>query len=164
MQAALLPITQSLILIGAANIAPVGLKLFLSDRYSAPIDCGLAWRDGRPFLGPSKTWRGLVIGILLPACLSPLIGLPWLVGALAGTAAMGGDCLSSFAKRRLGFESSDMAFGLDQIPEALLPAISIRVYLPLSAVDVSAIVLIFCVGALASSRVLFRFGLRERPY
>ena len=77
---------------------------------------------------------------------------------------MSGDCLSSFAKRRLGFESSGMAFGLDQIPEALLPAISIRAYLPLSAVDVSAIVLLFCVGAIVSSRVLFRFGLRERPY
>lgn len=160
----LVAVTQSLVLIAAANVAPVGAKLLLSDRYSAPIDCGLVLGDGRRFLGPSKTWRGLVMGILLPACLSPLIGLSWLAGALTGATAMSGDCLSSFAKRRLGFKSSEMAFGLDQIPEALLPAISIRVFLPLSAVDMSAIVLLFCVGALLSSRVLFRFGLRGRPY
>jgi hypothetical protein len=76
---------------------------------------------------------------------------------------MSGDCLFSFAKRRLGLKSSEMAIGLDQIPEALLPAISIRVY-PAHPVDISPIDLLFCVGALLLSRVLFRFGLRERPY
>ena len=34
----------------------------------------------------------------------------------------------------------------------------------MGAVDISAIVLIFWVGALALSRILFRLGLRERPY
>jgi CDP-diglyceride synthetase len=161
---ALLAIIKSLILISAANMAPVGLNLLLSDRYSAPIDAGLAWRDGRRLLGPSKTWRGLAIGILFPACLSPLIGFSWLVGISAGAAAMAGDCLSSFLKRRLGFKSSDMALGLDQIPEALLPAISLRTYVQLSVVDIGAIVLIFSVGALALSPVFFRLGLRKRPY
>jgi CDP-2,3-bis-(O-geranylgeranyl)-sn-glycerol synthase len=77
---------------------------------------------------------------------------------------MAGDCLSSFVKRRLGLESSAMALGLDQIPEALLPAISMRTYVRLSVIDIGAIVLIFSVGALALSRVFFRLGLREQPY
>jgi CDP-2,3-bis-(O-geranylgeranyl)-sn-glycerol synthase len=81
-----------------------------------------------------------------------------------GAAAMAGDCLSSFVKRRLGVESSNMALGLDQIPEAFLPAISMRTYVQLSAVDISAVVLIFWVGALALSPIFFRLGLRERPY
>jgi CDP-diglyceride synthetase len=161
---ALSPIAKSLILISAANMAPAGLKLLLSNRFSAAIDGGLAWRDGRRFLGPSKTWRGLAIGVLFPACLSPLIGLSWVAGASAGAVAMAGDCLSSFVKRRLGFESSEMALGLDQIPEALLPAISMRAYVRLSVIDICMIVLIFSVGALALSRVFFRLGLRERPY
>jgi CDP-diglyceride synthetase len=161
---ALSPIAKSLILISAANMAPVGLKLLLSNRFSAPIDGGLVWRDGRRFLGRSKTWRGLAIGVLFPACLSPLIGLSWLAGASAGAAAMAGDCLSSFIKRRMGLQSSGMALGLDQIPEALLPAISMQAYVRLSVIDICIIVLVFSVGALALSRIFFRLGLRERPY
>jgi CDP-2,3-bis-(O-geranylgeranyl)-sn-glycerol synthase len=164
MQLASWSIIKTLVLIGAANMAPAGLKPLLSDRFSAPIDGGLVWRDGRRFLGPSKTWRGLAIGILFPACLSPFIGLSWQAGMFVGAAAMAGDCLSSFAKRRLGVGSSKMALGLDQIPEALLPAISMRAYLYLNAADISAIVLLFWIGALALSRIFFRLGLRERPY
>jgi CDP-diglyceride synthetase len=164
MLSTLSPIAKSLILISAANMAPVGLKLLLSNRFSSPIDGGLAWRDGRRFLGPSKTWRGLAIGVLFSACLSPLMGLSWLAGASAGAAAMAGDCLSSFVKRRLGLESSGMAVGLDQIPEALLPALSMRAYVQLSFNDICMIVLVFSVGALALSPVFFRLGLRERPY
>src|SRR6516165_8964576 len=164
MQLASWSIIKTLVLVGAANMAPAGLKLLLSDRFSAPIDGGLIWRDGRRFLGPSKTWRGLAIGILFPTCLSPFIGLPWQAGMFVGAAAMAGDCLSSFVKRRLGVESSKMALGLDQIPEAFLPAISMRAFVELSAADISAVVLIFWVGALALSRILFRLGLRERPY
>ena len=164
MQLAFLAIAQSLVLTSAANMGPAGLKLVLSDRYSAPIDGGWILRDGRPLLGPSKTWRGLAIGVLFPACVSPLIGLPWLAGALAGAAAMAGDCTSSFIKRRLSFEPSGMALGLDQVPEALLPAMALRAYVPLGTVDIAASVLFFFVGALALSRVFFRFGLRERPY
>jgi CDP-2,3-bis-(O-geranylgeranyl)-sn-glycerol synthase len=164
MQLAVLAITKSLILVIAANAAPAVLKLALNNRYSAPIDAGLEWIDGRRLLGPSKTLRGLAIGVLIPTILSPLVRLPWQAGMSVGAAAMAGDCLSSFAKRRLGFESSDMALGLDQIPEALFPAIVMRTYTQLSFVDVCAIVLVFCVGELALSPVLFRLGLRERPY
>jgi CDP-2,3-bis-(O-geranylgeranyl)-sn-glycerol synthase len=57
-----------------------------------------------------------------------------------------------------------MALGLDQVPESLLPAISMRAYTQLSATDILIVVLIFFVGELALSRVFFRLGLRERPY
>ena len=77
---------------------------------------------------------------------------------------MAGDCTASFLKRRLSLAVSTMALGLDQIPESLLPAISMRAYVPLTAVDIVMVVLIFFFGELASSRVLFRLGLRERPY
>jgi CDP-archaeol synthase len=164
MQGSLLAIGESVALIGAANAAPVVLKWFLADRYSQPVDGGLVLRDGRRLLGPSKTWRGIAIGILGPACLSPLMGLPWRAGVLAGAAAMTGDCLASFVKRRIGLAASSMALGLDQIPESLLPAMSMRAYARLSAIDIILVVLVFFVGELALSRVFFRLGLRERPY
>jgi CDP-2,3-bis-(O-geranylgeranyl)-sn-glycerol synthase len=164
MQISLSAIAESVTLIGAANAAPVALKRLLSDRYSRPVDGVLVLRDGHRLLGPSKTWRGIAIGILAPACLSPLMNLPWQAGALAGAAAMAGDCLASFVKRRLGLAASSMALGLDQIPESLLPAIAMRAYAPLSAIDILMVVLTFFVGELALSRVFFRLGLRERPY
>ena len=110
-------IAESLALIGAANAAPVALKRVLSDRYSTPVDGGLVLRDGHRLLGSSKTWRGVAIGIFVPSCLSPLLGIPWRAGALVGVAAMAGDCMASFVKRRLGLAASSMALGLDQIPE-----------------------------------------------
>ena len=157
-------IAESLALIGAANAAPVALKRVLSDRYSTPVDGGLVLRDGHRLLGSSKTWRGVAIGILVPSCLSPLLGIPWRAGVLVGVAAMAGDCMASFVKRRLGLAASSMALGLDQIPEFLLPAISMRAYAPLSVIDCFTIVLTFVAGELALSRVFFYLGLRERPY
>jgi CDP-2,3-bis-(O-geranylgeranyl)-sn-glycerol synthase len=71
---------------------------------------------------------------------------------------------SSFVKRRLGLPASSMALGLDQIPESLLPAISMRTYAQLSTIDILLVILIFFVGELALSRVFFRLGLREQPY
>lgn len=157
-------IAESIALIGAANAAPVALKRLLSDRYSTPVDAGLVLRDGHRLFGSSKTWRGVAFGILVPTCLSPLLGLPWRAGALVGAAAMAGDCMASFVKRRLGLAASSMALGLDQIPELLVPAISMRAYALLSLIDIVTIVLIFVAGELALSRVLFYLGLRERPY
>jgi CDP-archaeol synthase len=159
-----LAIAETVVLVVIANAAPVALKRLLSNRCSMPVDGGLVLADGRPLLGPSKTWREVAIGILAPAFMSPLMNLPWQAGALTGAAAMVGDCLASFVKRCLGLAASSMALGLDQIPEYLVPAISMRAYAPLSAIDILMAVLIFFIGELALSRVFFRLGLRERPY
>jgi CDP-archaeol synthase len=145
-------ILQNLLLISAANGAPVLLKRAFGVRFAAPIDGGLVLR------------RGLVAGVLLPAGAAVAISLPWQAGALVGASAMAGDCLSSFTKRRLGLRSSSMALGLDQVPESLLPAVVCGAYLPVGVLDVVAIVLVFFVGELGLSRLLFAIRLRDRPY
>ena len=86
------------------------------------------------------------------------------VGMVRSASAMAGDCLSSFVKRRLALEPSSMSLGLDQVPESLLPAVASGVFLPLAFGDIFAIVLIFFVGELAISRLLYAVGLRDRPY
>ncbi len=159
-----LAILESLIIINAANGAPVLFARLVGTRFARPIDGGIVLRDGHPLLGRSKTWRGLASAILLAACVAVLIGLPWQLGALAAAAAMAGDCLSSFVKRRFGLQPSSMTLGLDQVPESLLPAVACRAYLPLDPIDVAAIVLVFSVGELAMSRLFFAVGLRDRPY
>ncbi len=160
----ILAILRSLILISAANGAPVLFARLLGTRFARPIDGGIVWRDGHPLLGRSKTWRGLAAAVVLAACAAVLVDLPWQAGALAGVSAMAGDCLSSFVKRRLALEASSMSLDLDQVPESLFPAVACRAYLPLRPSDVAAIVLVFSIGGLAMSRVFFTVGLRDRPY
>jgi CDP-diglyceride synthetase len=160
----ILAILRSLILISAANGAPVLFARLLGTRFARPIDGGIVWRDGHPLLGRSKTWRGLAAAVVLAACAAVLISLPWQAGALAGVSAMAGDCFSSFVKRRFGLEPSSMTLGLDQVPESLFPAVASGVYLPLGPSDVIVIVLVFSVGVLAMSRLFYAVGLRDRPY
>jgi CDP-archaeol synthase len=155
---------QSLVLISVANGGPVLFARLLGTRFAARIDGGFMLRDGHPILGHSKTWRGLAAAIVLAACTAVLIRLPWQAGALIGASAMAGDCLSSFVKRRLALEPSSMALGLDQVPESLLPAIASVLFLPLTFGDIFAIVLVFSLGELAVSRLLYAVGLRDRPY
>ena len=158
------PVLPSLILIAVANGAPVVFARMFGRRFADPIDGGLVLRDGHQLLGRSKTWRGVAAAIVLAACTAVLIRLPWQAGALIGASAMAGDCLSSFVKRRLALEPSSMALGLDQVPESLLPAVASGVFLPLAFGDIVAIVLVFSLGELAISRLLYAVGLRDRPY
>jgi CDP-2,3-bis-(O-geranylgeranyl)-sn-glycerol synthase len=75
-----------------------------------------------------------------------------------------GDLISSFIKRRRGLVPSSRSLGLDQIPEALLPAAFAYVYLQLTLPDLILIVVLFFVCAVGLSPILFRLGLRKRPY
>ncbi len=159
-----LAIVRSLILVSAANGAPVLGARLLGTRFARPIDGGIVLCDGHPLLGRSKTWRGLAAAVILAAGAAILIDLPWQAGALTGASAMAGDCLSSFVKRRLALEASSMSLGLDQVPESLFPAVACSVYLPLCPSDVIAIVLAFSVGVLAMSGLFYAVGLRDRPY
>jgi hypothetical protein len=157
-------VIQSLIVVSAANGAPVLFARLLGARFARAVDGGIVLRDGHPLLGRSKTWRGLAAAVVLAACAAVLISLPWQAGALAGVSAMAGDCFSSFVKRRFGLEPSSMTLGLDQVPESLFPAVACSAYLPLRPIDVAAIVLVFSIGGLAISRLFFAVGLRDRPY
>lgn len=155
---------QVLLLLLAANGSPVLGKRLLGGRLSIPIDGGLRFLDGRRLLGPSKTLRGVVLSVVVTALVAVLLGLPWSLGAGFAAASMAGDLLSSFLKRRLNVPSSGQALGLDQIPEALLPIWVYRGSLGLDGWDIVLLVVLFTVSELLLSRILFRLGVRERPY
>ena len=114
-------------------------------------------------LGKSKTWRGLLLGCLGPQWRA-LAGLTWRVGALFGAAAMAGDLLSSFVKRRVRRRPSGRAPALDQLPESLLPLLVCRDALGLSSVEVLLCAAIFWGGNVGLSPLLHRLGVRDRPY
>jgi hypothetical protein len=157
-------IAQALVIVGAANTAPLIGKRLFGAVAAWPIDAGLAMPDGRPLLGRSKTWRGIALALLAAAGAALALGVPVGLGVLAGAAAMAGDLLSSFAKRRLGRPPSSQALGLDQVPEALLGLLVLAAPLGLGAAEVAAAVAAFFAIELAMSRLLYAVGLRDEPY
>ncbi|MDG4884484.1 CDP-archaeol synthase [Mesorhizobium sp. WSM4884] len=159
-----LPIAQCLLLLALANGVPVIAKKVLGDRLAWPIDGGWHFWDGQPLLGKSKTLRGLVLAVLATAIGGPLVGLNAPAGALVGFAAIVGDMLSSFLKRRLRLASSAEAPGLDQVPESLLPLVLVRDLVGLSVWDILVGVGAFWIGELLVSRFLYMLHIRDRPY
>lgn len=157
-------IFKLLILLAVANGVPVIAKRIFGNRLSCALDGGARFIDGRPLFGASKTWRGLLLSIVVTTAVPPLLDLDFASGLLVGTGAMTGDLLSSFTKRRLGIEPSGRATGLDQIPESFLPALMCWRHLSLSVADVVVLVAVFFVGEICLSRLLFRMHLRDRPY
>lgn len=155
---------QLLLLIGAANMAPILAKRLLRGRADAPLDFGLRLADERPLLGPAKTWRGLIAAVLTATLVALGMGWPAGVGATIGAAAMAGDALSSFVKRRMGLASSGRATGLDQVPEALLPLLAVMGTLQLSWALIAGVTLVFFLLALPLARWSHRIGLRDEPH
>ncbi|MCU0834612.1 MAG: CDP-archaeol synthase [Chromatiaceae bacterium] len=153
-----------LILLIAANAAPILADDLLGGRWSWPLDGGLRLGDGRRLLGSSATWRGVIAAVAVTAALAALFGHGIATGALVGLLAMLGDAASSFVKRRLRLEPGDPAFGLDQIPESLLPVLVIAGDYGLAWLDVALLVAAFTLFDLLVSRILYRFRLRKRPY
>jgi CDP-diglyceride synthetase len=157
-------IAQLLALITVANGAPVIAPRLFGKIGSQPLDMGRAWLDKRQLFGPAKTLRGVMLGVLCPCAFAPLLGVRWTVGLAAGLAAMAGDLLSSFVKRRLGVAASDRTTGLDQIPESLLPAVTCASSLQLSWLDIVATTSIFFGGEIILSKILYRLHIRARPF
>lgn len=155
---------QLLLLLAVANNAPIATKRLLGNRWSRPLDGGIRLRDGRPLLGPSKTVRGVVASVAACVLCAWLFGLAPEVGAIIGAVAMAGDALSSFVKRRLAVEPSGQAFGIDQIPESLLPLLAVQCLLTLSFLQVAAITAAFVLLEVPLARLAHRIGFRDRPY
>lgn len=157
-------IFQLLILVAVANAIPVFAKKILGRALSWPLDGGAVFADGQPLLGASKTIRGVALSVLVTPLAAVLIGLSGQIGLVVALSAMAGDLASSFVKRRMGLPPSSMAIGLDQIPEALLPLLTVRLLLPVTIVEVLVGTAIFFAGSLMVSRIFFALGVRDEPY
>ena len=155
---------QLLLLILIANGTPVIAAAVCGAGCAWPLDGGRVLADGRRLLGEAKTWRGVVLAPLAAGLGAVLLGWPAMVGIIIGVAAMLGDLLSSFVKRRLGVPASGIALGLDQIPEALLPLLAVADRFALSWLTIAATVAGFIVLELGLSPIFYWLGVRNRPY
>ncbi|HLG79849.1 MAG TPA: CDP-archaeol synthase [Bradyrhizobium sp.] len=157
-------IFQALCLLTLANGTPVMVKKLLGRKWAYPLDVGVNLPDGRPLFGNSKTIRGVIFSLAVTAGLAPFLGSSVQVGSLVAAFAMIGDLFSSFVKRRLGFQPSSRATGLDQIPESLFPLLVCQRELSLTFTDVGIVVGLFFVGELMVSRFLYFLRIRDQPY
>jgi len=155
---------QLLLLIIIANSSPVVARNMLGERWQTPIDFGIELRDGRPLLGRSKTWRGLIAACAACTLAAPLLGVHYLDGLAVALLAMAGDILASFLKRRLGYAPSSQSLLLDSLPEALLPALFLRKTFLLTWLEAAALVVLFAAIVRLTSPLLYRLGIRKRPW
>jgi len=155
---------ELLLLILIANGAPVITARLCGGWGACPLDRGWILADGQRLLGDAKTWRGVVAATLASGLCAILLGWPAWIGITVGLAAMLGDMLSSFIKRRFGLSSSSKALGLDQIPESLLPLLAVAEFFDLDGWTISLIVAGFAGLELALSPVFYWLGIRKRPY
>jgi CDP-diglyceride synthetase len=131
-----------LALVVLANALPALLGLLLGP--ARALDGGRCLPlDGRPLLGRSKTWRGLLASLVGTTLAAPVLGLPWTLGLEVAAGAMLGDLAASFTKRRLGRPPSASVPLLDQVPEALVPALAAKGQLALGWADLWVLVLAF---------------------
>jgi CDP-2,3-bis-(O-geranylgeranyl)-sn-glycerol synthase len=159
-----MPLWQPLLLLVVANGAPILARLLLGARLDHPLDGNIRFIDGRPLLGATKSWRGVIAALLATTLCAKFLGMEWWLGGLLGLLAMAGDALASFAKRRLSIAPHGRAIGLDQIPEALLPLGLLHGSLGLDGTQVIGLVLLFMLLELLLSPLLYRWHVRLRPY
>ena len=155
---------QLLLLIIIANGAPILIRVLFVDSFNLAVDFGQKLPDNRPIFGPSKTWRGIFAALAATSATAWLLGYPAETGLLVATYAVLGDLFSSFIKRRLSMQSSSMAPLLDQVPESLLPAFMLKETFNLDISAVILLVLTFVIIELLLSHILYKWGIRNRPY
>jgi CDP-archaeol synthase len=136
----------------------------LKKHFTTPVDGRRKLPDGQPVFGSSKTVLGLVVSLCSTTLIALVLGFDWSIGTSIALGAMAGDLFSSFVKRRLRMEPHAQAFGLDQVPEALLPLFVVRDPLGLSWLEIAVLLTAFVALQVLLSRLLFLLGARDRPY
>ncbi|PCJ88954.1 MAG: hypothetical protein COA54_01645 [Thiotrichaceae bacterium] len=153
-----------LLLIIIANGAPILIRELLNGDYDLAVDFGKKLPDNKPIFGASKTWRGIFSALFATTMAAWLLGYLPETGLLIATYAILGDLISSFIKRQLAMAPSSKAPLLDQIPESFLPALMLMETFRLTTSSVILLVLIFVITELLLSHMLYKWGIRKRPY
>ncbi|HEX8226902.1 MAG TPA: CDP-archaeol synthase [Candidatus Saccharimonadales bacterium] len=172
--------------VAAANVAPIlSNKIPLVNRWKAPIDGGRTYL-GKDLLGPHKTWRGLVAGIIaatLVLWVQQLLiaqgyftatdglvknvdyaGLPTLLlGPLFAIGGLGGDAIESFFKRRRGIQSGGSWLFFDQLDYIVGGILVSLLFVTLQPVLYVWMIAVWFVMHLLGSYVGYLTGFKDKP-
>lgn len=134
-----------------------------------PVDFGKNLWDGRRVFGDGKTFEGLAIGIAagstigyLPNLLHPYI-TP-LDAFVLSTAAVVGDLLGAFVKRRLCMPRGYHAFPLDQLDFLLAAFLVYSLYAEIPLVYIFAAVVITPLIHRVTNYVAYLLKLKKEPW
>lgn len=152
------------VLLVIANGAPVIMQKLTHDRFNLAVDFGKVFFDKKPILGKSKTWRGIFSSVFATCLFGLLLGFDIHFLIVFALLAMLGDLATSFIKRRLNYLPSSRAFMLDQMPETILPMLWACYADNLSYWFVAGLSGLFFLFHLIISPLLFKLGIRRRPY
>lgn len=116
-------------------------KIRLLKPLDKSIDLKLTWIDRNRILGDSKTFRGILSGLMASIIIAYVLyyvanGVvsyssleeALFLGFLAGIGAMGGDLIRSFFKRRIGLRSGENWFPFDDMDFSLGSLLLLSVY------------------------------------
>lgn len=156
---------------GIANMAPVLFKWLPP---STPLDFNERLH-GQPILGPNKTWRGLlsgVLGAILVVWLERATELHssvvdyqtvsvWALGAGLGFGALAGDALKSFFKRRLRIRPGKSWVPFDQLDWVVGAAVVSSLVVPLSFINYALAAVIFGLLHPIGSLAGYSLGLKK---
>ncbi len=157
-----------------ANMAPVIFKNNFK-KLAIPIDFG------KNIFGKNKTYRGLIVGILLAiiiACLQSILYQSnlfknlsfinysnWLlIGFLFGFGALFGDLIESFIKRRLNIKPGKSFFPWDQLDFVFGALIFISFKVNLTFKMVLTIILISFVGHILINHLAYYLKIRKEKW
>ncbi len=139
-------------------------------RKGTPIDLGKQFIDGRRILGDGKTFEGLLVGLYFGFIVSFTYTLlqydvcSVLVLYLSCVAAILGDLLGSFIKRRLGLKRGERALLLDQLDFFLASSVVLVVYGLVDYVLFIVALVIIVLLHMVTNRVAYILGLKNVPW
>ena len=167
-----------------ANAIPVFVAaLPLLKKYNAPIDGGKKFR-GYPILGPHKTWRGIIAGIIIATLVLWIQQLlvaqfDWavyisgnvnyaalpvlLLGPLFAIGALGGDAVESFFKRQRNIKSGGSWIPFDQLDYIIGSVVISLFFVILTPVQYIWIFIIWFVLHIVASYLGYKMGLKKDP-
>jgi CDP-2,3-bis-(O-geranylgeranyl)-sn-glycerol synthase len=168
----------------AANMIPIfAAAIPALKKYDAPIDGGRTWR-GHELLGPHKTWRGIIAGIIMATLVLYIqqqlvahndwaqyvvsgvdyAALPTLIlGPLFAIGALGGDAIESFFKRQRNIKSGGSWVPFDQIDYILGSIIASLFFVIATPLQYVYMILFWFCAHLLASYVGFLLGLKKAP-
>lgn len=167
-----------------ANASPiVAAKVPGLRQWKAPLDNGKTWQ-GHRLLGPHKTWRGIIVGIIVATVTIAVQQLlytstEWgrwiagsvdyaalpilLLGPLFAIGALGGDAIESFFKRTRGIRSGKPWFPFDQLDYIIGAVLMSLFFVLLEPVQYLWIFVVWFILHVIVSYIGYRIGLKKAP-
>jgi len=168
----------------AANAIPVfAAAVPVLKKYDAPIDGGNTFR-GHKILGPHKTWRGIIAGIIIATLVLWIqqilvANFAWaqfaaggidyaalpvlLLGPLFAIGALGGDAVESFFKRQQNIKSGGTWVPFDQIDYIIGSVIVTLFFVILTPMQYAWIFIVWFLMHIAATYIGYKLGLKKDP-